>query len=215
MIKLSTRFRIVAAAMAFVAGFVDALGFLHLGGYFISFMSGNSTRLAVGIADRLPDAVIPMALIALFVGGVVFGTVLRLRLNWLGGNHLAIGIAALLALAALLDFLGFGRAAVFLTPVTMGAMNTIFQRDGEVSVGLTYMTGTLVKLGQRLGAALTGGERWAWYPYFLLWLGLMTGAVAGALCYPVLGLQALWLPALALLVLGTVADFRNGVERVS
>lgn len=215
MIKLSTRFRVVATSMAFLAGFVDALGFLHLGGYFISFMSGNSTRLAVGIADRLPDAVIPMALIALFVGGVVLGTVLKVRLIWLGGNHLAIGIAALLALAALLDLLDFGRVAVFLTPVAMGAMNTIFQRDGEVSVGLTYMTGTLVKLGQRLGAALTGGERWAWYPYFLLWLGLMTGAVAGALCYPSMGLQALWLPALALLVLGAVADFRNGVERVS
>ena len=94
-------------------------------------------------------------------------------------------------------------------------MNTCFVRDGEVSVGVTYMTGTLVKLGQRLGATLLGGDRWAWSPYLLLWLALAAGAVGGAVSYPTLGLQGLWLPAIALLALGTAADSRDGVERAS
>lgn len=201
--------------MAFVAGFVDALGFIHLGGFFVSFMTGNSTRLAVGIAERLPDALIPMGLIILFVGGVVLSTVFRHRFDWLHSNHVAFGIAALLAAAAMLALLDFGRVAILLTPIAMGAMNTCFVRDGEVSVGVTYMTGTLVKFGQRLGTALAGGDRWGWTPYLLLWLGLMAGAICGALSYPIVGLQGLWLPALALFVLGVVADFRNGVEKAA
>ncbi|PSJ59788.1 YoaK family protein [Pseudaminobacter soli (ex Li et al. 2025)] len=215
MIRLSTRFRVIAASMAFVAGFVDALGFVHLGGFFVSFMSGNSTRLGVGLADRLPDALIPLGLIILFVGGVVLSTMFRHRFDWMHSNHVAFGVAALLAAAALLALLDFDRVAILLTPIAMGAMNTCFVRDGEVSVGVTYMTGTLVKFGQRLGTALAGGDRWAWTPYLLLWLGLMTGAICGALSYPIVGLQGLWLPALALFVLGTVVDFRNGVEKAA
>ncbi|MEP9374171.1 YoaK family protein [Mesorhizobium sp. KR1-2] len=201
--------------MAFVAGFVDALGFIHLGGFFVSFMTGNSTRLAVGLSDRLPDALIPLGLVILFVGGVVLSTVFRHRFGWLSSNHVAFGIAVLLAAAALLSLLGFGRVAILLTPIAMGAMNTCFVRDGEVSVGVTYMTGTLVKFGQRLGTALAGGDRWGWTPYLLLWLGLMAGAICGALSYPIIGLQGLWLPALALFILGMVADFRNGVEKAA
>ena len=40
----------LAIALAAQAGFIDALGFLKLGGLFVSFMSGNSTRLGVGLA---------------------------------------------------------------------------------------------------------------------------------------------------------------------
>jgi uncharacterized membrane protein YoaK (UPF0700 family) len=42
----------------------------------------------------------------------------------------------------------------------MSPIPIVFQRNGDVGVGLTYMTGTLVKTGQRIAAALTGGDRW-------------------------------------------------------
>jgi len=41
----------LACALSALAGYVDAIGFLHLGGLFVSFMSGNSTRLGVSLAD--------------------------------------------------------------------------------------------------------------------------------------------------------------------
>ena len=39
-----------AICLAALAGFVDALAYISLGGFFASFMSGNTTRLGVGLA---------------------------------------------------------------------------------------------------------------------------------------------------------------------
>lgn len=206
MIRLSKTLRLFAACLSFVAGFVDALGFMHLGGYFVSFMSGNSTRMAVSLPERLSGGLLPLSLMGLFLVGVIVGTVLTARFRGDHGRRMLISLAVLLAIAATFAATGHEQLAVLLTPVAMGAMNTIFQRDGEVSVGVTYMTGTLVKLGQHLATALTGGPRWTWAPYLLLWSGLVSGAICGALIYPHLGLQGLWLPALALLGLSFAHD---------
>jgi uncharacterized membrane protein YoaK (UPF0700 family) len=40
----------LACALSAVAGYVDGIGFLQLGGLFVSFMSGNSTRMGVSLA---------------------------------------------------------------------------------------------------------------------------------------------------------------------
>jgi len=48
-----------------------------------------------------------------------------------------------------------------LLAAAMGAANTVFRRDGEVSIGVTYMTGTLVKGVQRATLAAFGGPAWA------------------------------------------------------
>ncbi|MDI1363743.1 MAG: YoaK family protein [bacterium] len=183
----------LAAALSGVAGYVDAIGFLKLGGFFVSFMSGNSTRLGVGIATgHLSAAVTALSLIALFVGGVVLGA-LAARLA--GEERRAVVMAfeaLLLAAAAALIMAGFDSAGVAAMVLAMGAENAVFQRNGDVGVGLTYMTGALVKAGQRIAAALTGGDRWAWVPYALLWAGLTLGGALGAAAYLKFGILALW-----------------------
>jgi uncharacterized membrane protein YoaK (UPF0700 family) len=78
----------------------------------------------------------------------------------------------------------------------MGAENTIFEHNGEVSIGLTYMTGTLVKMSQHLATALLGGPRFEWVPNFVRWLGLVAGAVAGGAAFHRVSLDAIWLAAL-------------------
>ena len=42
--------------LAGVAGYVDAVGLIETRGSFVSFMSGNTTRLGVGIASLSPAA---------------------------------------------------------------------------------------------------------------------------------------------------------------
>ena len=104
-------------------------------------------------------------------------------------------VASIITVAATLNAFGHEIAAVILTVVAMGAENAAFESDGEVHIGLTYMTGTLVKFGQRIAEAVNGGRRFAWAPYLFLWIGLVLGAVAGAATYLRLGLGGLWIAA--------------------
>ena len=196
--RYEKRHRLLAFGLAALAGFVDALGFLKLGGLFVSFMSGNSTRMAVGVTADVPGSLFAAALIAGFVGGVMTGATVGRRVGrW--RKQAVLGLVLLeLTLAAGTASLAEGMifAPLFMASA-MGAANTVFQRDGEVSVGVTYMTGTLVKFGQHLASALAGGPRFAWAPYLLLWLALVAGAIAGAAVFPLLDLEALWIAAVA------------------
>lgn len=181
----------LAFGLAALAGMVDALGLLKLGGLFVSFMSGNSTRMAVGIAGGTAVAGMAIGLIGAFVGGVFGGALIgRLAGRWRKQAVLA-AVLGMLILAAL----AVGRrgdAITFLMAAAMGAVNNVFQRDGEVSIGVTYMTGALVKLGQSFALALTGGPRFGWLPHLLLWLSLVLGAIIGAALFAQLDLSALW-----------------------
>lgn len=185
--------QILAISLAFLAGFVDALGFLHLRGMFVSFMSGNSTRLAVGAATPVHGSLFAGALIAAFVAGVMAGTAVGTTAGrWRKAAVLTL-VLLVMTLAGVAAIPGRETAApTLLMAAAMGAANAVFQRDGEVSIGVTYMTGTLVKFGQHLTYALSGGPRLAWAPYLLLWLGLIVGALAGSAMYRVFALQALW-----------------------
>lgn len=70
--------------------------------------------------------------------------------------------ALLLALAALLYAPGFSNSAVAAIVLAMGLENAVFQIEGGGGLGLTYVTGALVKVGQLTAAALTGGPpAWA------------------------------------------------------
>ncbi|WP_375194730.1 YoaK family protein [Sphingobium sp.] len=184
----------LAIGLAAQAGFIDALGFLKLGGLFVSFMSGNSTRLGASIASRTAAAWTAAGLIGAFVGGVIAGALVARRAGpW--RKPAVLGLATLLLLSAALLTLTAqpGNGLTLLMAAAMGAINNMFQRDGEVSIGVTYMTGALVKLGQQLAVALTGGAMWNWLPYLLLWLGLVAGAVTGGWLFALMDLHALWI----------------------
>lgn len=203
------RTRLLAAALSAVAGFVDAVGFLLTGGFFVSFMSGNTTRLAVGIAEATRAAGVAAGLIALFVAGVFLGTVVG-RLAGARQRPVLLALLSLaLAAAALAHALGETAFAVGLMALTMGTANTVLIEDGELPVGVTYMTGALVKLGKRLALIPFGGDRWAWVPMLLLWLGLLAGAALGALAFARLGGPALWIAAAAMALLALAARRRT------
>ncbi len=188
----------LAASLSCLAGFTDAVGFRTLGGYFVSFMSGNSTRLGVNFSEfELSYAsFIPLAIIVLFTLGVMAGAIIRgqaLRRK----EAFVLGFVSLcLVAAALLSLWNITTASIIFMILGMGASNNVFMKEGEVSIGVTYMTGTLVKLGQRLAGRWTENSAKPWFPYLVLWLGLVIGAVLGSLGYSLLGLQCLWVAAI-------------------
>ena len=169
----------LAFGLAGLAGLVDATGFVVAGGYFTSFMSGNTTRMGVELVERPALALAPLGLIGCFLTGVVLGALIGRRFK---GRHkrVLLGlVSALLATSAAL--LAAGQAIPFLglSAAAMGLANNIFARDGEVTVGVTYMTGALVRFGQGIAARISGQSLPATRGYGLLWSALALGAASG------------------------------------
>ena len=206
MTRYQKRARLFAAALSALAGFVDAIGFVESGGFFVSFMSGNSTRLGVGLAASLSHAVFAGGIILAFVAGVTGGALAGHSAGARRAGVVLLAIALLLAAAAGAGLAGWGLVAIVLTALAMGAENAIFEQGGEVRIGLTYMTGSLVRAGQGLAGIVLGRPAGDWPWYLLLWVAFIVGAVGGAAAYPALGLTALFAAGAVALALATVAD---------
>lgn len=200
--RLTPAATLVTMLLAALAGIVDALAFSGLGGFFASFMSGNSTRFGVGLAHGWNGAAATAAALVLsFVAGAMFGTIAgaaaRERLGPARRAEAVMGLVTiLLALGAALATFAPLTLAMLLLAAAMGAQNGVVAPDGEVRVGLTYMTGTLVRIGQRLARRLMG-DRTAPGPRrdLLLWLGFVAGVAIGGVGWNWLGLAALWVVA--------------------
>lgn len=175
---------------------MDAIGFIKSGGLFVSFMSGNSTRMAIGIVEVTWAGLSAAALISLFVVGVFLSALIAARVTIAHRKVTVVTVVATLLIgAAIMQSAGWGMPTIGLLCLAMGAANSVFRRDGEVSIGVTYMTGTLVKLGHRLADAALGGDRTAWVPYLLLWLALAWGGILGALGYSSFPNASIWIAA--------------------
>lgn len=187
--------RLLALALAALAGFVDAAGYLSADRYFVSFMSGNTTRLGVELAREPAAAVLPALLALSFIGGVLGGALLLGRFPGRHKPPLLIGVALGLALAAALGDAGHERGALLVLAAAMGALNNSFHSGGTVSVGITYMTGALVKLGQGLAARMQHRDAEPWRDWLMMWLALACGATLGALALLNCPGAAFWMAA--------------------
>lgn len=200
--RLTPAATLVTVLLAALAGIVDALAFSGLGGFFASFMSGNSTRFGVGLAHGWTGAsATAAALVLSFVAGAMFGTIAgAAAADRLGQGRRAEAVMGLvtilLALGAAVSTFAPLTLAMLLLAAAMGAQNGVVAPDGEVRVGLTYMTGTLVRIGQRLARRLMG-DRTGPGPRrdLLLWLGFVAGVTIGAVGWNWLGLASLWVVA--------------------
>jgi uncharacterized membrane protein YoaK (UPF0700 family) len=204
-----------SVALAALAGFVDAVGFILSGGLFVSFMSGNSTQAGVeGTRGDVQVALLAVCLVGGFVFGVMLGRLLSLLLPSvrMGGRLLGLGAALLVGncLVALWPEPGYSLAAV---AAVMGAMNTLFVVDGRAKVAITYATGTLVSVGLGVADRLAGVRRGGWIRPLLLWAAITVGALVGALAWAVVGLWSLTVAAACLVLLGVVQMARRTSQR--
>lgn len=193
----------LAIGLALLAGAVDATGFLTTGGYFASFMSGNTTRLGVDLATTAGAILLPLAIIGSFVSGVVIGAIVAGRWPTYRKRTLLLGVSAMLGVGAFAHFIGSTFGFLLPAACAMGLANNVFSKDGEVTVGVTYMTGALVRFGQGVAARLTGRSAQGMRGYGLLWLALALGACGGAWAYTLAPFMApTLLCALAVLLCG-------------
>ncbi|CRM13140.1 MULTISPECIES: YoaK family protein [Pseudomonas] len=181
---------LLVAGLSVLAGMTDAIGFMASGD-FVSFMSGNTTRLAVaisagdgGLTARL------VLLVATFIIGNALGVIVS-RLSKRHALPLLLSIGALLCGAALLPW-SDTLPALLAAIIAMGMLNAAVEQVNGVPVGLTYVTGALSRFGRGLGRWLMGERRNGWRMQLVPWAGMFVGAVIGALLEQQIGLRALW-----------------------
>ncbi|OSC42154.1 YoaK family protein [Mycobacterium decipiens] len=179
--------------LAVLAGVLGATAYTHSAGYFVTFMTGNAQRAVLGVFREDAWLSITAALLMLcFVLGVVVASVCRRHL-WVDHPHGPTVLTTFsLVGATALDILigGWEDTQLDFLPILLvvfgiGALNTSFVKDGEVSVPLSYVTGTLVKMGQgierHIAGRRAGGNAADWLGYFLLFASFSAGAAVGGI----------------------------------
>jgi uncharacterized membrane protein YoaK (UPF0700 family) len=208
----------LAVALAMIAGFLDAYGMITYRTY-LSFMSGNTTQAGyeIGQAKFGPALYSVLLAIAFFVFGSFAGALLarssvkRLR------RLVFAAIASTLALIIGLAQIGFSFNWVSIAPISfaMGAMNTALSWVGDKSVSLTFVTGTLSRIGIQLALAVKrtplADSRGPWDSHArrtlqlaAIWTGFLIGALLSGAATPRFGVWALFFPMLALSVLAAL-----------
>ncbi|GJD81088.1 YoaK family protein [Methylobacterium gregans] len=183
-----------------LAGYVDAIGFVRLGGLYTSFMSGNTTQLSVSLANgAFQHAALPAMLVTGFLFGATLGSGLAIVVPRRWATAVVLAYETLLILAALALGLAtpeLGLASFFMA-MAMGAQNAVLSQVKGFRAGTTFVTGALFALAQKIAEAFTRtGPPFGWIGDAAVWGALLTGALVGTLAYGTYELYALLVPAL-------------------
>jgi uncharacterized membrane protein YoaK (UPF0700 family) len=204
----------LAAALALIAGFIDAYGMITYG-VFVSFMSGNTTQTGYQAAEgAFGPASLSALAILFFVVGSFAGTLLVEFAGRYARRVLYCVVAAALAAIVGLTQLGLLPSALAIASISfaMGVMNNALSRVGAQAVSLTFVTGSLSRVGSSLALALRRAPlrdaQGPWDTHLRralllarLWLGFLVGALLSGTATPRYGAVVLSAPALILAVL--------------
>jgi uncharacterized membrane protein YoaK (UPF0700 family) len=197
---------LICFALTALAGWIDAIGFLRLGGFYPSFMSGNTTQLGIVLSEldwrsaALPGLLVALFVLGVFTGGVIDRSVTRFPLVL----NSAIETLLIVAAIGLSQVETHAALALAPLPIAMGLQNVVAYRFATGSVGITFVTGTLVRLGEALAEAVVRG-RGQWSRPALTWLAMAAGAVGGATAHAVAAPLELALPAMGAAIAAVLA----------
>lgn len=188
----------VAVCLAALAGFVDALAFSSLGGFFVSFMGSNATRLGAGLGSGAgADAATAGALLLSFVSGVIVASVV---LRAAGARRYSAPmtlVAVLLAAAATAVVRAPGPLVLLPLAMAMGMAHLLLHRAGTMP-----FTAALVRMAEGLAGVLMGdADRGGWLGELAPLVAFVAGAVMGAHAHALPGGLGHWLAGLIAAVL--------------
>jgi uncharacterized membrane protein YoaK (UPF0700 family) len=184
----------LVAAISFIAGMTDAIG-LRLSGDFVSFMTGNTTRAAIAIADGdVHHGLVLLGAVFVFVLGNAAGIIVAhlVRRRMFG---VLSGVAMLLSLASMLQDPGLHLLRFYVVVLAMGMVNATVEHIEGLPIGLTYVTGALSRFGRGIGRYIMGERKMDWTIQAVPWLGMISGALCGAVLGIALPDDALFIAA--------------------
>jgi uncharacterized membrane protein YoaK (UPF0700 family) len=208
--------RRLAIWLALIAGYVDAYALIAYGVY-VSFMSGNTTQTGSMIGEgRLPVALPSAVAILFFVVGSFAGTWLtesRFRnLRQVRFSIIAGALAMIIAGSQLGNLALHAEIIIAMLGLAMGLLNSTQSHIGPEPVSLTFVTGTLSKVGNHLAMAVRRAPlpdaQGPWDTHLRraglmasVWGGFLTGAIVSGAASLYFGVWVLLPPLLLMLAL--------------
>jgi uncharacterized membrane protein YoaK (UPF0700 family) len=133
---------IAAMALALVAGFVDAYGYLgwHVFG---ANMTGNTVIFAISLYKDAGRAYLPLMLIVLFFAGAIFGRAVMERFKSYTALYVEAGLLGVASFAP-------GYATLPIISLAMGMQNTALSTFAGIAANTSFLSGDYTKLGQAI-----------------------------------------------------------------
>lgn len=147
---------VAAITLATIAGYVDGYGLLFLGSY-VSFMSGNTTSAGLRSGQGLFTAAFPSAVaITSFVAGSFVANLLSESKLRHFRRLVFVLLASGLAIVSGLEYTGVRHVflELLILSTAMGMVNPALSKVGLEPVSLTFVTGTLSRIGGHLASAV-------------------------------------------------------------
>lgn len=192
--------------LAFVAGYINAIGLLSFSHQSISHLSGTATLIGVGVINsNLYDIFhLVLVLLSFLVGSAISGYFLDSGLLKLGRNYSGLLILESLLIFAAIYFLSQELSlGHYLASAACGLQNALATTFSGAVIRTTHVTGIFTDLGIMLGAKCRGDvfdQRKALLLTLII-VGFISGGVLGAYFFAILTFKALIIPALTCLFL--------------
>jgi uncharacterized membrane protein YoaK (UPF0700 family) len=211
------------AALSIVAGYVEVIGFMDVGGIYPGIMTGNTVQLGLTLAKGqwARFSIVGLAVALFFLGGIISSLVKR-HLRWPPAELLLM--AAILLVASFVRLTPAERIVVELPllALAMAMQGETIAKFGGVSLQTIVVTNNMVKFSDALvGRYLSRPNASApsrALPELkevlmpgLAWLGYSIGAGSGAIAAAMFRLPLL-VPAIVLaLLVGDLSSSRQDV----
>lgn len=205
----------LALGLAFLAGFIDATGFILLGGIFVASPETFATMFAVNLANGWGRA----AQIGLLVIGVVSGAMAGTRIVHRSGRNprtaVVVIVACLLATAFYLNLSDVVLWPGFLLSAAIGMAHCTLDGSDDLVAQAMSATHQLVRLGEGLADLCLGRKAANMVAPLLFGFAFLGGAVVAALGHFVLASASLGLGTViaAILIPIALAAGRAGSRR--
>jgi uncharacterized membrane protein YoaK (UPF0700 family) len=189
------------ALLAFIAGIINASGFLGVQHQGITHLTGTTTLLGIAIGHGdIPLVAHFAALIGAFmVGCVISGLIIQDSTLRLGRRYGVVMVLESLLLVAAVPLLARGVVAGdYLASAACGLQNAMVSTYSGAVLRTTHFSGTLTDLGIFLGHRLRGLPVDARRIRMLIALviAFLVGAVVGTGLFGLFSYRALYVPAL-------------------
>lgn len=215
--RLATWVWVGAAALAFVAGMVNVVGYLGFEHQAITHLTGTTTLLGAALAQGQGGAALQLAgmVLAFVAGAALSGLLIQDSVLRLGRRYgVALTLEALLLAAAVPLFQHGQFSGPLLAAGAIGLQNAMATTYSGAVVRTSHVSGMFTDLGIMIGHALRGlplARRRLWLCLVII-SAFLAGGIAGAHAFANAGYAALYLPALLTGVAGVAYSLRRRRE---